>query len=110
MSCAFRVKSKILLFFKMDWRSSIPTQSRQEAIKKLIQVVKLAAPGQDQAKLADLATSTELAIFEKSKSRVCWNYIKYLARIYFTFAAKNFKFTGENCYNSEKSFLFFTNS
>jgi hypothetical protein len=54
----------------MDWRSSLTAQARQEVILKLIEVVKLAAPSQDQAKLAELAASTEQAIFEKSKNRV----------------------------------------
>lgn len=54
----------------MDWRSSLTPQSRADVIQKLIEVVKLAAPSQDQSKLAELAASTEQAIFEKSKNRV----------------------------------------
>jgi hypothetical protein len=61
----------------MDWRSAIPQQTRQEAIRKLIEVVKLAAPGQDQNKLTDLATSTENSIFEKANSPVIGN-LSYL--------------------------------
>jgi hypothetical protein len=54
----------------MDWRASLSNQSRQDVIQKLIQIVKLAAPTQDQTKLAELAATTEASIFEKSKSKV----------------------------------------
>jgi hypothetical protein len=54
----------------MDWRTSLTPKSRQDVIQKLIEVVKLAAPSQDQTKLAELASATEQSIFEKAKSRV----------------------------------------
>jgi hypothetical protein len=54
----------------MDWRATLTTKSRQDVIQKLIEVVKLAAPSQDQTKLAELASVTEQSIFEKATSRV----------------------------------------
>lgn len=53
----------------MDWRLSLTQQSRADVIQKLIEVVRLAAPTQDQTKLAELASQTEQSIFEKSNSK-----------------------------------------
>lgn len=74
----------------MDWRSSLTPQSRADVIQKLIEVVKLAAPSQDQSKLSELAASTEQAIFEKSKSRVSIIYLIFSKNI-FSCCSKRFQ-------------------